>query len=453
MPRALIIESHDAVRTVIERRFDGRLSIQSATTVKIGLDNHHRTPFELIVWDTVSSPSECANPIRTIRRFLKDPLDSRMIILSDVREPAVVSVPNFRCEWLQHPLDPTEFLAFVETAIWRKASDYGCRSGEMESAVPTEFEGILAFTLTMRSVIEHIMEAAAEDIPVLITGETGTGKDLVAAAIHKRSKRKHSPYLPVNMGAIASELVASELFGHEKGAYTGATDARPGLFEQAQNGTLFLDEVTTIDEKTQVSLLRVLETKTLRRVGGEKDIHVNVRVIAATNENIEAAVKAGRFREDLYYRLDVFRIQLPPLRESLGAISPLTDQFIARFAKLYKKDIQVVSRETYRLMRRYHWPGNVRELKNVIQRAVLLDKGVELTPDLLPQRIRDADDSGAPQSREQSPIKLGMSLGEVEKEYIKMTLASMNGNKMKATSILGISRRALYNKLKRFGML
>jgi DNA-binding NtrC family response regulator len=188
-------------------------------------------------------------------------------------------------------------------------------------------------------------------------------------------------------------------------------------------------------------------------VRGERDINVNVRVIAATNENIEEAVKAGRFREDLYYRLDVFRIQLPPLRERHGAISLLTDHFVARFAELYKKDIRVVSRETYRLIRTYPWPGNVRELKNVVQRAVLLAKSNELTPDLLPQRIRDTDGAGTIKPAEQCPIQLGMRLGEVEQEYIKMTLASMNGNKMKAASALGISRRALYNKLKRFGML
>jgi DNA-binding NtrC family response regulator len=268
----------------------------------------------------------------------------------------------------------------------------------------------------MRSVIQHIVEAAAEDIPVLITGETGTGKDLVAAAIHKRSKRRHAPYLPVNMGAIASGLVASELFGHEKGAYTGASEARTGLFEQAQGGTIFLDEITTMDEKTQVSLLRVLETKTIRRLRGEKDIPVNARVIAATNENIEAAVKAGRFREDLYYRLDVFRIQLPPLRDSQGAISLLTDHFVARFAELYKKDIRAVSRETYRLIRAYPWPGNVRELKNVVQRAVLLTKGSELTPDLLPQRIRDAEGVEVTPSRDRPPIQLGMRLEDVKKE-------------------------------------
>ena len=181
-----------------------------------------------------------------------------------------------------------------------------------EVLIPTNFEGILAISLPMRSVIQQIIEAAAVDIPVLITGETGTGKDLVAAAIHKRSARKRAPYLPVNMGAIATELIASELFGHEKGAYTGASEAQGGFFEQAEGGTIFLDEITTMGEKTQVSLLRVLETKTIRRVRGVKDIKVNVRVLAATNENIEEAVKVGHFREDLYYRLDVLGFTYPP---------------------------------------------------------------------------------------------------------------------------------------------
>jgi DNA-binding NtrC family response regulator len=255
------------------------------------------------------------------------------------------------------------------------------------------------------------------------------------------------------MGSLPAELISSELFGHAKGAYTGASEARAGLFEQAQGGTLFLDEIATMDEKTQVSLLRILETKTLRRVRGEKDIPVDVRVIAATNEPIEEAVASGRFREDLYYRLDVFRIELPPLRERHGAIPLLTGHFVARFAELYNKEIRLVSGEADRLMQRYHWPGNVRELKNVIQGAVLSAKGVELTPDLLPERIRDADSSGPAKCTEKSSIQLGMSLEEIQKEYIKITLSSINGNKLKAASLLGISRRALYNKLKRFEML
>src|SRR5919198_292807 len=368
-----------------------------------------------------------------------------------LKEFDMIRQHSSQCGRLQKSVEETKSVRSLGEIIRPKESVPRNPSENTEFPVPLEFEGILAFNLTMRSVIQHVVEAASEDIPVLISGETGTGKDLVAAAIHKRSKRKHFPYLPVNMGAIASDLVASELFGHEKGAYTGASERRAGLFEQAQGGTIFLDEITTMDEKTQVSLLRVLETKSLRRVRGEKDIHVDVRVIAATNEDIETAVKAGRFREDLYYRLDVFRIQLPPLRERQSAISLFTDHFVARFAELYKKEILTVSRETYRLIRQYPWPGNLRELKNVIQRAVLLAKGGELTPDLLPQRIQDAEASG--NSIKQPPIQVGMSLEQVEKEFVKMTLSSVSGNKKKAASVLGISRRALYNKLKRFGML
>ena len=319
--------------------------------------------------------------------------------------------------------------------------------------VPVEFEGIVAVSLPMRAVIQRTMEAAASDIPVLITGETGTGKDLVAAAIHKRGKRKDKPYIVVNTGAMTPELIASELFGHEKGAYTGAFEKRPGVFEQANGGTIFLDEISTMDEKTQVSLLRVLEDRTFRRVGGEKDIQVDVRVIAATNENLEEAVKEKRFREDLYYRLDVFRIHLPSLRDRPGAVTLLTDHYVSHFDALYQKNVRMVSLETYRCLRRYPWPGNVRELKNVIQRAVLMAKGEELTPDLIPARIQEAANA-QPQSAGQSfPIQLGMTLEAVEKEFVRMTLESIGGNKKEAARILGISRRALYNKLKRHGLL
>ena len=253
--------------------------------------------------------------------------------------------------------------------------------------------------------------------------------------------------------APSPELIASELFGHEKGAYAGASELRSGFFEQAQHGTLFLDEITTMDEKSQVSLLRVLETKTIRRVRGDRDINVDVRVVAATNEKIEDAVKARRFREDLYYRLDVFGIQLPPLRERSGGVFLFTEHFVSLFASQYQKQILAISPVTYRLLRRYDWPGNVRELKNVIQRAVLMAKGAELTPDLLPARIRQAEETGAVRSLEPSPIQLGMTLADVEKEFIKMTVASVAGNKLKAAGIMGVSRRALYNKLKRHGLM
>jgi DNA-binding NtrC family response regulator len=208
-----------------------------------------------------------------------------------------------------------------------------------------------------------------------------------------------------------------------------------------------------MDEKTQVSLLRVLETQTIRRVGGQKDITVDTRIMAATNENIEEAVKARRFREDLYYRLDVIRIHLPPLRERPGDVSFLTNYFISRFAAMYNKAIRVASPEIYKLLRSYRWPGNVRELKNVIQRAVVMAAGAELTADLLPQRILEASGAQVGKLASASPINIGMSLAEVEKVLITMTLSSVGGNKAKAASILGVSRHALYDKLKRHGLL
>ena len=301
----------------------------------------------------------------------------------------------------------------------------------------------------MQKVIRGIMDAAAVDIPVLITGETGTGKDLVAAAIHKQSRRNHREYVSVNMGAIAPELIASEIFGHERGAYTGAQDSRPGIFEQANGGTVFLDEIATMNEKTQVSLLRVLEEKTLRRVGGSKNIGVDVRTIAATNENLEKKVAEKSFRDDLFYRLNVFHISIPPLRERHGAITVLTDHFVSQFARVYNRPVERVSSETYRMLRKYPWPGNVRELKNIIQAAVLMVKGTELTPESIPQRIREAVGVGR-DARDLATcsFRVGSTLNTVEMEFIRTTLAYVGGNKKLAANILGISRRALYNKIK-----
>jgi DNA-binding NtrC family response regulator len=321
-----------------------------------------------------------------------------------------------------------------------------------KAEVPVEFEGMLAVSLPMRAVIRQILEAASSDIPVLITGETGTGKDLVAAAIHKRSARRARPYVSVNTGAVAPELIPTELFGNERGAYTGAVEARRGLFEQADGGTIFLDEISTMDERTQVSLLRVLETKTFRRVGGEKSVHVDVRVIAATNEDLEDAIRRRRFREDLYYRLDVFHIQVPPLRERPGAVNLLTDYFVSRFDAQYGKEVRRVTPESYRCLRHYPWPGNVRELKNVIQRAVLMAERDELGAELLPTRIREAAGASASNPAPASSVRVGMTLADLEKQLIAMTLAQARGNKKETASILGISRRALYNKLKKYDL-
>src|ERR671918_2735881 len=265
MPRVLIVEGRETARALIESRLGAELTIESAANVRAALDSHNRNSYDVVVWNTVSAPSECFSPLRIVNKFLKNHVGTRAIVLSDAKEPEIIGTRGLPCEWLKQPVDETELLALIENTVRSKALEQNSSTETTELIVPVEFEGILAFTLKMRTVIQYIMEAASDDIPVLISGETGTGKDLVAAAIHKRSRRNNFPFLPVNMGAIAPELIASELFGHERGAYTGAFERRAGLFEQAQGGTLFLDEITTMDEKTQICLLRVLETKSLRR--------------------------------------------------------------------------------------------------------------------------------------------------------------------------------------------
>jgi DNA-binding NtrC family response regulator len=454
MGRILVLDKRGETLGFVKqlaRRED--LLVEAVSSRKAAREQLQRLPYDLVLWDTDLASKEISKEVRSLKQLSGSRPDVPIIVVTGADDPVLAAVHDESFQWIQRPVKTEELAALVDVALRRERPPGDKLELDPDVRVPIEFEGILAISLPMRSVIQRILEAAAADIPVLITGETGTGKDLVAAAIHKRSGRKDGPLLAVNTGAIASELIASELFGHEKGAFTGADEARAGIFEQAKGGTVFLDEITTMDEKTQVSLLRVLETKTIRRVRGLRDIETDVRIIAASNEDVEEAVKLKRFREDLYYRLDVFRIHLPRLRDRPGGVSLLTDHFVSRFDAAYKKNIRAVSRTTYALLRRYPWPGNVRELKNVIQRAVLMAKGAELTPDLLPERIRETSETDGRNAVIQSPIQLGMSLAEVEKQFIQMTLSSVGGNKMKAASILKISRRALYNKLKKHGFL
>jgi len=453
MMKILVIGESQELRNALLKSGQDHISVHWLESPSAALDRQMSADYDLIIWDTGGVSESLHKIAETLRSFAKHAEKTPIILVSDASAPEEIVDWGGRYLWLTRPYTEGQLKLVVDSALDTAVSFNGKTFTPPVEVTPIEFEGMIAVSMAMRTVFQQIIQAADVDVPVLVTGETGTGKDLVASAIHRRSKRKGGPYLAVNMGAIAPELIAAELFGHEKGAYTGATEARAGFFEQAQNGTLFLDEITTMDEKTQVSLLRVLETKKVRRVRGDKDIDVDVRVIAATNETIEDAVKAGRFREDLYYRLDVFGIHIPPLRERLGGVSLLTEHFVSLFNAQYHKQIRTISRETYRLLRQYAWPGNVRELKNVIQRAVLMTKSAELTPDLLPARIRQAEGTGAVPDVEPAPIQLGMTLADIEKEYIKMTIVSVGGNKLKAAELLGVSRRALYNKLKRHGLI
>jgi DNA-binding NtrC family response regulator len=298
----------------------------------------------------------------------------------------------------------------------------------------------------MQQIYKQIRKAASIDISILLQGETGTGKDLAAQTIHCLSDRSDGPYIPVNLGALPSEMVASELFGHEKGSFTGAIAQRKEKFEQAKNGTIFLDEIESIDENVQVSLLRLVDEKKFYRLGGKRRVTTNARLTAASNEHLESLVGQGTFREDLFYRLHVFPIYLPPLRERKEDISHLATEFIARQSRILKKQITRMDPEGLRMLEDYDWPGNVRELKNVIQRAVLLCEGEELRPEHFPARLQTAK---APSTLPVISFNIGTPLEEVERALIRHTLEVVDNNRTEAAKLLGISRRALYNRLRK----
>lgn len=305
----------------------------------------------------------------------------------------------------------------------------------------------------MQKIYRQMEQAAKVDVPVLLIGETGTGKDLAAQAIHNRSARKSGPYVPVNLGAIPTELVASELFGHEKGAFTGAIRQYKGKFEQGCGGTVFLDEIDSLDEKMQVSLLRLIEQKKFHRLGGKRAISVDVRLVAASNSDLADLLNGSVLRKDLFYRLDVFRINLPPLRQRREDIPLLIDTFIQRYNRNLGKKIQRISPRALQVLQNYHWPGNVRELKNVIQRAMLICENRELQIEHLPPRFHSGNAASSEHALPLVTFRVGTPLEEVEREMIRQTLAAADNNRTRAAALLGISRRAIYNKLRKHNLL
>lgn len=344
------------------------------------------------------------------------------------------------------PVSDQELKLLIETAL-EKQSLVGLNMMLRSDKEKNTFESMIGQSAVMQNVYQQIRQAAAIDIPVFLSGETGTGKELAALAIHELSPRSNASCIPVHIGSLPDDLVASELFGHERGAFTGATSRRKGCFENANGGTVFLDEIATIDEKMQVSLLRLLETSEFNLIGSQESISVNVRIIAATNADLLEEIRMGRFREDLYYRLDVMQIHLPPLRERHGDIHLLVDHFINHACENFQKSIRGTSPGYINCLETYSWPGNVRELKNVVQRSVINCSGDVLECDDLPERLIHNQNKQVSMN-----IHVGMSLDEIEKELIIRTMEYTNHNRTKTSEILGISRRALYNKFKRHGI-
>ena len=313
------------------------------------------------------------------------------------------------------------------------------------------FSGIIGKSASLREVLKRVKKVSGTDANILIQGDSGTGKELIARSIHTNSERRNRPFVPVDCASLPENLLESELFGHEKGAFTGAHVTRPGIFEYADGGTLFLDEIGELNITLQSKLLRVLQERQVRRVGGRKLIDVNVRIISATNRNLKNSIGEGRFREDLFYRLDVISIPLPPLRERQDDIPLLANHYLKHFSKSCKNEVWGISGEAMELLERYHWPGNVRELQNVMERAVSLTDSEIIAPEDLPEKIRSVKSPDAFVFTAGSDYKKAKKkwTDSFEKRYLTTLLDRNNGNISKAAREAQINRKTIHRLLKR----
>ncbi len=379
--------------------------------------------------------------IDVLEEMRKRGIDSRVIVLTAFAEveDAVRAMKLGASDYLRKPLD----LAWVEDLL---EEFLGAGPREEEGDLPHPLpEGILAESPSMRQVLREAAAASETDVPILLLGESGTGKEVLASLIHSWSRRRGGPFVALNLAAFPEGLVESELFGHEKGAFTGAVSRKEGHLENARGGTLFLDEIGELPPAVQPKLLRVLESRRSYRVGGKEEVELDFRLVTATNRNLEKEVEAGRFRMDLYYRIAVIEIEIPPLRERKEEILPLA----RLFCDLYSSKPKSLSQATMDRLLAYDWPGNVRELKNCMQRACILSPGDWILPEHLPPRVAGGEGSPLGPSKEEGPVE---PLEEVEKRAILEAVRKCGGNKSKAARELGISRKKLTYKLKEYGV-
>jgi DNA-binding NtrC family response regulator len=385
------------------------------------------------------------NLLRDIRELH---LETVPIIISGVGEipDAVQAIKLGASDYLTKPIDPPhlqQILKKLTEHIDVREENLRLRRRLVEVG---ELGPLFGKSLAMRRVLTSIERLAESSASVIITGESGTGKELAARTIHQLSSRKNAPFIGINCAAIPQTLMESELFGHERGAFTGADRRREGCFELADGGTLLLDEITEMKPELQAKLLRVIEERKLRRIGGSSEVDLDVRVLAASNRDLERAMHSGNLREDLYYRLNVFTIEMPPLCQRLEDLPLLIESFLQHFAELNHKQINGVDEECLAALKSHPWPGNVRQLRNVIERASVLCSGPLISIGDLPAEFKSDGQKAAGLFQ----IRLGTSLDDVERELISRTLEFAGGNKTRAADILGITAKTLYNRLERY---
>jgi len=375
-------------------------------------------------------------------------LELSTIIVSGEGEipEAVQAIKLGALDYLRKPVDPHHLRQILKTLsenISVREENLRLRRRLMETG---ELGPIYGRSLAMRRVMNSIERMAGSSASVIISGESGTGKELAARTIHELSPRRGGPYIGVNCAAIPDSLMESELFGYERGAFTGADRRKEGSFELANHGTLLLDEITEMKIELQAKLLRIIEEQRVRRVGGTSEVALDVRVLAASNRDVDRAVKEGKLREDLYYRLGVFTIQMPPLRERTEDIPLLIDAFVAFFAEREHKPLPSMDEECRELLKGHPWPGNVRQLRNVIERALIVCQSSTITTADLPQELRTTGQGESGWFR----VRMGSSLEDVERELIIRTIEYAGGNKTRAAEILGVAPKTLYNRLERY---
>jgi DNA-binding NtrC family response regulator len=391
---------------------------------------------DLVITDLKMPEVSGIDLVRHVRENFRD-TEVIMITGYPSIDGAVTAVKAGAQEFLSKPFTDEELLGAVRRTLDRLQARKTVQ-GPSEEVGPSSY-GLLGVSEAMQGVFRSIAKVISSSATVLISGESGTGKELVARAIHYHSPRASSPFVPVNCGAIPEELLESELFGHVKGAFTGALETRAGFFQTADGGTIFLDEISETSLSMQVKLLRVLQDREVVMVGSTRPRKVDARILASTNKDLAGLVKKGFFREDLFFRVHVITIDLPPLRERGEDLLLLIHHFTARFAEELGKPVPQFSDQALQVLRNYHWPGNVRELENVIQRLIVMtDGGLIEVPDL-PSLMRFSA---------LQEVGFHRTLAEVEEEYIRNVLASVNGNKTRAAKVLGIDRKTLREKLK-----
>jgi two-component system response regulator HydG len=447
----LIVDDDPAHRTMLRTLLTGwGYAISEADDGSSAIEIVHEQPFDLILMDIRMIKVSGLEALVEIKAFNPAIPIIIMTAYSSV-ETAVEALKNGAYDYLTKPLDFDELRLTMERAMEHRQLREENRLLRETLGSHFDSQHIIGRSPPMIKLLEMVAQVAASEATVLITGESGTGKEMIAGAIHFNSPRKDGPLVKINCAAITETLLESELFGHEKGAFTGAYKRREGRFRQAHGGTLFLDEVSEMSLAMQVKLLRVLQDREITRVGGEEVIKVDVRIIAATNKDLRLEIEEGRFRDDLYYRLNVVTFNMPPLRERREDIPLLAQHFLMQFSEQNRKQIKGFTPQAMDRLLKYDWPGNVRELMNAVERAVVLARGDYLAEEELSLIPQGTQPEGETPSIHVTPA--GLPLDEVEKTTILKMLELTEGNKSEAARRLGITRRTLHKKLKAYGVM